>query len=82
MKRCSICVGSGEILGGGMMMQDCRNCHGTGYIQEQKEVKKMSTQDIDKRSKSYKNAIKSIQENHDCSFEDASKIFDEEFARL
>jgi hypothetical protein len=31
-KRCLSCVGSGKVMGGGMMMQDCEVCDGLGKI--------------------------------------------------
>lgn len=30
--RCNICYGSGQIMGGGMIMQPCDNCDGVGKI--------------------------------------------------
>lgn len=31
-KRCNTCVGSGRVMGGGMMMQDCEVCDGIGKL--------------------------------------------------
>ena len=31
-KRCLACVGSGKVMGGGMMMHDCEVCDGLGKI--------------------------------------------------
>lgn len=31
-KRCQRCAGSGKVMGGGMMMQECDNCEGIGKL--------------------------------------------------
>ena len=79
--RCPICVGSGEIMGGGMIMMDCKNCHGIGKLHEIKIEKPLAV-GIDKRSKTYRESIAKIMELHDCDREKASAIFDEEFDKL
>ncbi len=33
LKRCSLCVGSGKIMGGGFMMKACPECDGIGKIE-------------------------------------------------
>jgi hypothetical protein len=32
MQRCSVCVGSGQVMGGGMMIQECHVCDGAGKV--------------------------------------------------
>jgi|GEM_PF-1447192 hypothetical protein len=77
--RCNTCVGSGRIMGGGMMQQDCDDCDGRGkiYIDEPKEFK------IDKNSNHYKKAIKRIKAlNKDLSDKEAEEIFDTELKEI
>lgn len=73
-KRCSRCVGSGTVMGGGMMMSECYDCDGTGKIKEEKITEVMS-----KESEEYKKAkerIKSLDEN--MTEDQAEKLLDEE----
>lgn len=77
--RCNTCVGSGKIMGGGMMQQDCDDCDGRGkiFIDEKKKFV------IDKNSKHYKEAIRNIKAlNKDISHEEAEDIFEEEMSKL
>lgn len=32
-KKCRVCEGVGKILGGGMIVQDCADCEGKGYVE-------------------------------------------------
>ena len=80
--RCPTCVGSGEIMGGGMMMMDCPRCDGLGKIFENNADKKPVKVEIDKRSKSYKESIAKIMASENVDREKAVEIFDEEFAKL
>ena len=76
-KRCSICVGSGTVMGGGMMMEDCRNCDGSGKVYEIESKELMN-----KESEEYKKAkdkIKSLDEN--MSDGEAEKLLDEELEK-
>lgn len=82
-KRCSTCVGSGEIMGGGMMMMDCPNCYGAGKILSiHSKVDKVESVPVDKRSKGYKEAINKIMELQEISRDDAVAVFDEEYNKL
>lgn len=77
--RCNTCVGSGRVMGGGMMQQDCDDCDGRGkiFIDEPKEFK------IDKESAHYKKAIKRIKAlNKDLSDKEAEEIFDAELKEI
>ena len=77
--RCNTCVGSGRVMGGGMMQQDCDDCDGRGkiFIDEPKDFK------IDKNSNHYKKAIKRIKAlNKDLSDKDAEEIFDKELKEI
>ncbi len=80
--RCSRCVGSGEIMGGGMMMMDCNACDGAGKIDDAPVERVAPVVKIDRRSSTYKEAIKKIMDLHGCSSTKAVEIFDEEFSKL
>jgi DnaJ-class molecular chaperone len=71
-KRCPACVGSGKVMGGGMMMTECDECDGRGKIYEKSEPV------IDKDSKEYKNAITNIKKLGDnISDEQADQMFED-----
>lgn len=77
--RCNSCVGSGKVMGGGMMYVDCDACDGKGkiYIDEEKEFI------IDKNSKHYKEAIKNIKSIHEgITNEKAEEIFEDELKKI
>lgn len=82
--RCKRCVGSGEIMGGGMMMMDCVACDGTGEVSDivKPEVAPVTVAVIDRRGKTYKEAVMKIMDLHRCSKDEAVQIFDEEFSKL
>jgi RecJ-like exonuclease len=82
--RCNRCVGTGEIMGGGMMMQDCVACDGSGKIDDSPvpDDTYVSRETIDRRSKTYKEAINGIMDLHSCDKEEAVRIFDDEFSKL
>lgn len=76
--RCNICAGSGQVMGGGMLMWDCDKCDGSGKIIKE-QPKKFA---IKKESKHYKKAIKELQElDPNLTDEDAQKVMDEELAK-
>lgn len=82
-KRCNICYGSGRVMGGGMMMQDCEECDGTGKIvfieNEIEELEKLKA----KQDESYAKAINEIKDlDPSMTDEKAKEIFDEEFKKL
>lgn len=73
-KRCFACVGSGKIMGGGMIMKDCPHCAGSGFI---------AIRELDKRSKTYRDAIDKIMKlNEGISRDEAAKMFDDEYEKL
>lgn len=76
-KRCSICIGTGTVMGGGMMMEDCRHCDGTGKIYE------VDTKEImNKQSEGYKKAKLRIKSLDDAMSDDeAEKLLDEELEK-
>lgn len=81
-KRCNRCVGSGEILGGGMMHIDCVACNGTGRINEPETIEPVKVV-LDKRSGSYRDAVTKIMAlNPGISRKEAGDMFDREFEKL
>ena len=72
--RCNKCQGSGQIMGNGMIFRDC-DCD-EGEIHAPKPVQ------IDKRSASYREAIKKIMQSGDCTREEAVKVFESEFDKI
>ena len=77
--RCNTCVGSGKVMGGGMMQQDCDECDGRGklFIDEAPKF------EIDKNSKHYKEAIRNIKSLHEgISNEKAEEIFEDELNKI
>ena len=72
--RCTRCYGTGRIMGNGMIYEDC-NCN-EGIAREIKPVS------IDKRSASYREAIKKIMDSNDISREEAVKVFETEFEKI
>lgn len=80
---CSRCYGSGEIMGQGMMFQDC-SCL---YAEEvQNDLPKNQCQpksiQIDKRSKEYREALAKLMQENKMNREDAAALFEEEFNKI
>lgn len=78
-KRCNACVGSGRVMGGGMMTQDCEVCDGIGKIF-------IPDDPIDhlmrKESEGYINAKNKIKNLDDkLTDKDAEKLLDDELAK-
>lgn len=66
---CYRCGGTGQYLGNGMMLTDCDAC-------DEEQV----NDEIDRRSKSYRKAIKDIMDiNPKISYQDAVKMFDKAY---
>jgi RecJ-like exonuclease len=75
--RCKVCIGTGSILGGGMMMKDCYECDGSGKI-----IKEDFKEIMNKNSNEYKNAKKRIKSLDDkITDEEAEKLLDEELEK-
>lgn len=55
--RCAMCYGSGRVMGGGMIQQDCEECDGLGkipidaYNQAISEIKALDPNMNDERAK-------------------------------
>lgn len=78
-KLCIRCGGTGQYLGTGMMLQDCY-CD----IDEQPTVKKsVALESIDRRSKSYRDAIDNLMKlNPKLTRDGAVKLFNETYDRV
>lgn len=73
MSRCAGCADSKKVMGGGMIYIDCPLCCNDDIIEKVK---------IDKRSKSYRDAVKKISTLHNVNEDKAADIFDDEFEKL
>ncbi len=69
-------------MGGGMMMDDCHACDGTGKIYDVPVAVVAKPVVIDRRSTSYKEAVAKIMDLHSCDKDAAVKIFDDEFSKI
>jgi hypothetical protein len=77
MALCIRCGGSGKYFGNGMIMTDCNLCDEDGPIEQKKELPK-----IDRKSKSYKTAIKDIMAlNPTITKQEAVNMFDEAYSK-
>lgn len=65
--RCNACVGSGKILGGGMMQRDCWDCDGRGKVE------------VDEK---YQASIAKIKGDSNLSDKDAKQLLDDEVSKL
>lgn len=82
-KRCWACGGTGDLMGSGMMLKECHHCDGYGTLDESKTKKVVEVVKVDKRSKSYKEAIDKIMRLHpDYTREQAVAVFDSEFDKI
>lgn len=70
---CGRCYGSKKVLGNGMMMEKCICTYPVPDSSSDE-----SSDGLDRRSKSYRNAIKALMQFHNCSRDEAVKIYDEE----
>lgn len=79
---CQACYGSGQIMGNGYQMQDCPKCV---YFPAEHSICNSVIEKpiIDKRSKSYRNAIRDLQALHpEKSQDEICKLFEETFNAL
>jgi hypothetical protein len=79
-KRCIPCGGSGRVMGGGMMMNDCEHCDGLGkIIVSDDDIDYLAKKQNDKELESYKKAKKNIKSVDESITDDqAERILDDE----
>ena len=76
---CIRCCGTGKYLGNGMMMTDCELCNNNYTMSNHKPI---PIDKIDRKSDSYKAAIKEIMElNPKISRKDAIKMFNDAYVK-
>lgn len=76
-KRCNRCSGTGRVMGGGMIMWDCKHCDGTGKIFEEPDFEmKKDTEEYKKTKKKIKDLDPKMTEKQ------AEKLLDEELVKL
>lgn len=77
-RRCNTCVGSGKVMGGGMMMHDCDDCDGKGkiYFEDKDDLEALAQE-----SESYQNAVDNIVSVSSIDKEQAKVIFDKELIK-
>jgi|GEM_PF-3138502 hypothetical protein len=74
--KCIRCGGSGMYMGNGMIMTECNLCQGDIHPVKKKFP---PLEKIDRRSKSYNNAISDIMSTSNISRVEAVKVFDETY---
>jgi hypothetical protein len=82
---CNACTGTGKKMGNGMIIIDCTLCHGTGDFEDNFSDKNQGqiVSSIDRRSKSYKEAIKEIMNlNPLTTKKEAEKLFLETYDKV
>lgn len=77
LQRCDICVGSGKVMGGGMIFHSCAKCKGVGKLYPDEDCF------MGKDSENYKSAKKRIKAlDEKLSDEEVEKLLDEELGKL
>jgi hypothetical protein len=81
MALCIRCCGTGRYLGNGMMMTNCTLCDEHGHMISSKEekvaYKSAANSSLDKRTNSYKNAIKELMNtDQKLTKKEAEKLFE------
>lgn len=76
---CQKCFGSGTVMGLGMMYEDCF-CDDLQIIEKKNDT--VRPIQIDKKSASYREAIKKIMSENNISKIEASSLFESEFNKL
>ncbi len=80
---CYRCNGTGKYLGNGMINTDCDKCDDNGSLIDNKHTKIPELEKIDRRSQSYRDAIKDIMDlNPTISRLEAVKMFDETYNKV
>jgi hypothetical protein len=78
--RCTVCNGSGKVMGGGMMPAECDECEGLGRVAiVQDDIEELNV----RMTESYKKAIDEIRAmNSSITEEQAKKMFDQELEKI
>ena len=75
--RCKTCVGSGKVMGGGMLLSDCDDCDGVGKIYTKEPVEIVTS------SPRYQEALDKIKAlDKNITDEEAKDIFNKELERI
>jgi predicted nucleic acid-binding Zn-ribbon protein len=79
-RLCIRCGGSGNYLGNGMIMTNCELCDDDEIYPAKKYAPSLNK--IDRRSKSYRDALKEIRKvNPDINADEAVRLFDEAYVK-
>ncbi len=79
-RRCINCAGSGQVMGGGMLIKTCHECDGAGKIKEPEDEMDYL---VSKQTESYQAAKKRLMKKHkDISDEKAESLLDAELKKL
>lgn len=78
-KRCIRCNDSGMYMGNGMMMTDCNLCSSDDIVVKKKFP---ALDKIDRRSKSYNDAINDIMKSSNIGRKEAVQVFDETYDKI
>lgn len=73
LERCDVCVGSGKVMGGGMIFHSCDKCLGVGKLAQSVDIVMSKDSDGYRRAK---DKIKSLDDT--MSDEQAEKLLDDE----
>lgn len=79
---CIRCNGTGSYRGLGFMEQDCDLCNHDDYAEKEASKKIVSLDKVDRRSKSYKDAIKDIMKlDKKITRQEAERMFDDAYQK-
>lgn len=82
MQRCDICIGSGKVMGGGMIYKSCEKCLGAGKLSLKKDCEHFDIEMV-KGNVIYNNALDKIKAlDASMSDEQAEKLLDEELTKI
>lgn len=79
---CYRCGGSGLYMGNGMIMTPCDKCPEKSQITKVIPQARQSLDNVDRRSKSYRDTIKNIMDSSNISHSEAVKVFDETYEKI
>lgn len=79
MDKCIRCNNTRRYIGNGFMMTDCELCADSQYISNDTARVDKPIDKVDRRSKSYKDAINEIMRTSKVNRAEATKLFDESY---